>query len=246
MTWRIFVLSLDDAKARRNAIASQLGLLNLDFEIVSAIDGRNGLPEQYEALVDRDMTRVNLGRDMAGAEYACAISHHQLYKRIENEGLPGAIILEDDAILSPLFAEFLTQGAYAMADLIVLDHWFCRIWRFSQKRLTENICAGRLSLVPCLTTGYSISASGARYLIKHSLPISRPADWPCDITKLNARATIPRIVDHPPHTPETSSTENHRRAVVLQGLNTVGDITERKKEGRFRRWLIKRASKKLS
>lgn len=244
--WPVLVLSLEDAEARRANLVGQLDALGLGHEIVSAVDGRSGLPERYEAMVDRAATRAALHRDMAGAEYACALSHHFIYRRVLDDGLPGAIVLEDDAVLTPLFAEFVRAGAYRAADLVVLDHWFGRVWRFSEKRIAPDIRAGRLSLVPCLTTGYSISAAGCQFMVGNSLPISRTADWPCDITRLGALATIPRVVDHPPLNPQTSLMERQRRELAATAHAPSVRRQSRDRKSGLRRWLIKRASRKIS
>jgi len=238
--WPIFLLSLDDAAARRARLVGQLEALGLGFEIVSAIDGRTGLSERHEAMIDRAAARANLGRDMADTEYACALSHHLLYRRVRDEGLAGAVVLEDDAILLPHFAGFMAQRAYETAELIALDHWFGRIWRFSGARLTGTVRAGRLSLLPCLTTGYSISAAGCAFMIGNSLPISRTADWPCDIRTIGARAAFPRIVDHDPIEPGGSLMEEQRRALRRNGA------AARREESGLRRWFVKRASRKIS
>lgn len=237
--WPIFVVSLDDAEARRARLVAQLEAFGLGFEIVSAIDGRKGLAERYEAMIDRAATRDNLGRDMSDAEYACALSHHFLYRRVRDDGLAGAVVLEDDAILLPQFAEFMAFAAYETAELIALDHWFARVWRFSGARLTETVRTGRLSLLPWLTTGYSISAAGCAFMIENSLPISRTADWPCDIRRIGARAAFPRIVDHNPIEPDGSVMEKQRRALRRNAAAPHNN-------GGFGRWLTKRASRKIS
>lgn len=245
--WPIFVLSLDDAQARRAPLIAQLHEFGLKFEIFPAIDGRSKLPAQYEPLIDRDEARNQLQRDMTDGEFACALSHYSIYKKVENEGLPGAIVLEDDAILSPLFKDFVCSGGYELADLTLLDHWFARVWRFSRVRITEGIETGRVSRVPCLTTGYSISSDGCDFIIKNSIPIRRSADWPCDITEIGARATIPRIVDHPSPATSTSHLETERQGLANSQKALIADkryIGDRMLG--WKAWLIKRASKKIS
>lgn len=238
--WPILVLSLEDAVERRARLVAQLEAFGLDFEIVSAIDGRAGLSKRHETMIDRAATRDNLGRDMGDTEYACALSHHFLYRRVREDGLAGAVVLEDDAIVLPQFAEFMALKAYETADLIALDHWFGRIWRFSGERLTKTVRTGRLSLLPCLTTGYSISAAGCAFIIENSLPISRTVDWPCDIRKIGARAAVPRIVDHDPIELNNSAMEQERRALRRNSAAKMQD------ESGLGRWLIKRASRKIS
>jgi glycosyl transferase family 25 len=245
--WPIFIISLRDAERRRQPLIETLDRLGLDYTVVDAVDGRGGLAPEHEKLVDRDATRSNLARDMTDAEYGCALSHLSVYRRMKAEGLPGAIILEDDAIPGPLFAEFCREAGYERADLIVLDYSFTRVWRFSARPLTANTKSALLSLNPSLNTAYSISASGCAYMIDNALPIRRTADWPCDITKIGARACIPRIVDHP-HVDEAESSIEEARRKSFE--TRYWDLHSHQDGGfetrRARRWLIKRMSRKLA
>jgi glycosyl transferase family 25 len=245
--WPIFVISLSDAVERRKPLLAQLRAFSLDFELFDAIDGRNGLPGPFEGQVDRQKTRLNMGRDMSDGEYACALSHLAIYRLVLDRSLPGAIVLEDDAILQPAFEGFYCGGAYSKADLISFDFRPARIWLFSNRRLTDEIEAGRLSMCPALTTGYSITAAGCAYILENSFPLSRTADWPCDITRIGALATIPRIVDHPPDDLPGSEIESARRVTVESGYRGApvpqsGGFETRK----WKRSIIKRLSRPIS
>ncbi len=137
--WPIFVVSLADAAERRSAITAQCAALGLEPIIVDATDGRKGLPADCEAAVDRQGARARAGRMVTDAELACALSHHRVYRRIVEEGLPGAIVLEDDAILTPLFAEFLKGKGYLAADFVQLDHQDARVWYRRRKAWSDRI-----------------------------------------------------------------------------------------------------------
>ena len=245
--WPIYVISLADAVARRKRLLDALNELGTGFVLFDAVDGRKGLPEAFEGYVDRQKTRENIARDMTDAEYACALSHFMIYREIRDKNLPGAIILEDDAILQPQFAEFHREAGYEKADLVLLDYSFTRIWRFSRSRLTANLDSGLVSLNPSLTTGYSISARGCSFMLENALPISRTADWPCDITEIGARACIPRVVDHPEVEVADSSIHSDRETT----FTTRYWHLRRPQRGAFetrgwKRWLIKRLSRKLA
>ncbi|MFZ2101410.1 MAG: glycosyltransferase family 25 protein [Oricola sp.] len=244
--WPIFVISLADAQARRARLLDRLSSLGLRYEIVEAVDGRNGLPGQYERFIDRAETPRRLGREMADAEYACALSHHFVYRRVCEEGFAGAIILEDDADPLPGFGDFVLSGGYRGADIVLLDHEDAHVWRFSRRPLSAGIASGRVSLQPVLTTGYSISARGCAYMVANSLPITRPADWPCDITRLATRAAIPRLVGHPPLTDRPSDIAAARDRLLGHWV-----FPERKGGGLFdlrkhRRSFVKRLSVRIS
>lgn len=195
--WPIFVISLHDAIDRRSEIARQLHDLGLSFEIVDATDGRTGLTRQHESLIDRPGTFAALGRNMTNPEYACALSHLRVWQRVLDRGLPGAVILEDDAILDRTFADFLRAQGYDAAPLILLDHEKARVWFWTKSLQRHEIRLYRIAANCDRTTGYTISARGANFLAANSLPLRGPADWPCDITALRTLAAIPRLVDRP-------------------------------------------------
>lgn len=242
--WPIFIVSLADAEARRAPLLEQLASMELDHEVVAAIDGRRGLPPEFERYIDRARTVLNLGRRMADAEYACALSHHFVYRRVLDERLSGAIVLEDDAILQPGFAAFVASGAYRSGDLILLDYGLAHIWPFSGRPIVPGVMSGRVSLNPQLTTGYSISAAGCAYLAENSLPISGPADWPCDIARIGARAAYPRLVDHP--SPVNSDIQQARQELIDErttGGWRSGAVLYLRRQGRS---IVKRLSVRLS
>jgi len=99
----IIILTLKDRVARRTRLLSVLKTQGVPYELWFAVDGRNGLPQKYEHLVDRQQIFKNLHRDLGEAEIACALSHQLIYKEILDRNLKAAIILEDDAIIDETF-----------------------------------------------------------------------------------------------------------------------------------------------
>lgn len=195
--WPIFIVSLKDATARRERLEEQLGKLNLKYEFIDAVDGRNGLPYDAEAMVDRVLTQENLGRDMANSEYGCALSHIHIYEEIISKNLPGAVILEDDAIIGENFSKFLQEKTFLSGDLVQLSHEAGRINRFARPlNKYESFATYALSTQANLAVAYSISAKAASYILKNGLPIIQTADWPCDIMPLKPSVCLPIIVDH--------------------------------------------------
>ncbi len=244
--WQVFVVSLHDATDRRDKIKRQLSACSIPFEFVDAIDGRAGLAAKHEPLIDRPGTEVQFGRRMTDAEYACALSHMSIYSRIIEGNLPGAIILEDDAIIGPLFAKFYQNRAYATADLIQLDHMHGDIWLFSKRKpLIEGVEISRAARNASLTTGYSINGKAAAHILDHGLPLRGPADWPCDVTVLNAMLALPRVVDHPVWENGASAIEVERKAIVPTKMG--GNRSFRFfKRTYWRRWWFKRRTVRVS
>ena len=122
--WPLFVISLIDAHERRQRMAEQMARHGLSYEIIDAIDGRQGLPPEYEHKIDRMAARDYMCRDMTDGEFACALSHQMIYERIVHDALPGAIVLEDDAILTSSFAGFVQEKGYLIPTALFIDR-FC-------------------------------------------------------------------------------------------------------------------------
>lgn len=246
--WNVFVISLADAHAhaRQLDIARQLESLSIPFEFIDAIDGRAGLAAEYEQMIDRAGTEIQLGRHMTDPEYACALSHMSIYRRIVDENLPGAIVLEDDAILGPLFKEFLDARGYEVGALIQLDHLNGDIWRFTRPiRLTAHIRLAKAARNTSLSSGYSISRSAASHLLDHGLPLRGLADWPCDVTKLPADLVLPRVIYQADLAGQDSAIETGRAAIV-SALPRKSRSLRFFKVPYWRRWWFKRMTKRVS
>jgi glycosyl transferase family 25 len=193
----VIILSLTDAVERRKPLIDSLRTNGITFETWDAVDGRNGLSPEYDTMIDRPAACAHMNRELGNAEFACALSHHFIYREILERDLDMAVILEDDAIVDRPFFEFMAVIHKPDCDLLLLDHMRARVRRMGALKINRNTTAYRCASVPWLTTGYLITRSGARMLVEQSLPISAAADWPIDITQMQAYAISPRVVDHP-------------------------------------------------
>lgn len=195
---KVFVLSLPGQHKRKEVMTEQLERLGLAVEFVEAVDGRNGLPDSYEPLIDRDALQ-RLPKVLTSPEIACALSHALVCKRIVTEGLAGAIILEDDAILSKDFASLLSTVNLCETghDLILLYHENTRVLRYWKRPLYKHFLLRKPIQNPWGAVAYFITAKGASEVVSRSIPISHVADWGFDITTINAVCIDPIIVNHP-------------------------------------------------
>jgi glycosyl transferase family 25 len=232
----VFILTLPGAEARRAPLVDWLEAQGLGYELFLGVDGRSGLAPEWEPQLDRPAAARALGRRMSDGEFACGLSHQEIYRQVLERGLPGAVVLEDDAVPTRAFAAFMADRAYRRAPLILLDHSNTRV-RPGGLDLLPGINARPVALPPFRTTGYSLDAATARALRERSLPLAYLPDWPCDISELGALAAWPRLIGHP-EDPAQSTLEAGR-----------GD--KRRRAGRFlrpaywRRWWRKRRSERL-
>lgn len=192
----IFIITLKTARKRRQPLLEQLQEAGLEYTLWFGVDGRHKLPAEFEKHVDRNAAHKNIHREMIDTEFACALSHHLLYQEILKNNPSGAIVLEDDAIVGPRFAQWARATTDLHQDLLLLDHKGVFASKQNPKRILPDTQAFRITLPPYLSTGYAISNNGAAAFIKHGFPIRGLADWPFDISQLDAWAVMPKLVEH--------------------------------------------------
>ena len=210
----VFVISLPDCVDRRGSIRKSLDDLQIPFEFVDAVDGRHGLDPTYEPDIDREGTKRK-GLTLSDAEFACALSHVQIYRRIVRDDIDWALVLEDDAFATPDLKTFIRERHYTDADLTQLHFFSTRVSRTGQKHLFGSYRSYlRTKFKSQSTAGYVISNHAAKHLQEDGLPITQQADWPKCVEDLIAekrvRVVHPHIVRHSPLAGQ-SILSNHRK-----------------------------------
>lgn len=188
--------------------------MGLEAKVLIGVDGRGGLPAWAELEVDHDVGWALARRPyrpMTDVELACALSHVLVYRKIIDEGLPGAIIFEDDAFITEVFKDFVAYHGYEMADMVLLGHEETWVQRFSETPLCQGVVGHRLVASPVLAHGYSLSRTAAAHILKKATPVRARADWPCDISRLDSLAADPQIAVQPADRNAQSHLENDRR-----------------------------------
>ena len=207
---KIFVVSLKSATDRRKQITDTMKKLGLEFEFFDAVDGRKGLPKKYEAMIDRELTKKRFG-EMSDGEYACALSHGLLYKKIASEKIKNVIVLEDDAIINEDFTTMIKNKLCEKSgcDFIPLNHTHTAKLPWGEREFLGKYKMIKIARMSKSTAGYYINLNAVKYMAQNTFPISYTADWGVNLMHLNVRAIYPRIVKHPKI--EYSSLEQNRK-----------------------------------
>ncbi len=190
------MLTLEGDEARRQPLLERLTDLRLEHRLFFGVDGRGGLPAGYEPMVDRSARIERARRPMTDGEYACALSHLLLYRRIAESGLPRAIVLEDDALVGTALAAFARGELRIPGELVLLDHDNGSFHRRGRIRVAPDRHAYPIAVAPHLTTGYALTVGTARHFLDRGLPVRQRADWPCEIDRMESYAVHPRLVGH--------------------------------------------------
>ena len=105
----IYIINLQRREDRKQQITSRLNDLKIkNYTFIDAIDGKELTPEEVKQSYN-DKRSKEIHREMTLPEIACALSHIKCAKKMLNEGLDYAIILEDDARLTLNFKYFLKE-----------------------------------------------------------------------------------------------------------------------------------------
>lgn len=126
--------------------------------------------------VGRDAV-ISRGRPMRPEELACYSSHYAVWKRICDEGLDQALVMEDDAVIDWAFAKLMMD-----LDLAAIGINYIKLFNSSitpYKVLTTKF-HGRW-LIDCHgfthgTLAYVLTRSGASHFLKFFRHVRRPVD----------------------------------------------------------------------
>jgi glycosyl transferase, family 25 len=92
---RAYVINLARSLDRRTHVMAELDRTGLDYEFITAVDGRTIDLEDRRLVDPRLLAKNNFPAGTAG----CALSHLQAYRRILEDGADAALVLEDDVEL---------------------------------------------------------------------------------------------------------------------------------------------------
>jgi glycosyl transferase family 25 len=173
----VFVINLARSAHRRAFILPYLESLGIRPQIFPAVDGRLLDRDQLvrEGSYDDAYAHQRFSRSLTMGEIGATLSHVGVCRKIVAEGLPVAVVFEDDITFIDGVADVVRKAlANAPADweLLQLYHWCKDTYPISDGVLGFNnkICMP----VGCL--GYVIRQSAAKKLVDSALPVCYPAD----------------------------------------------------------------------
>ena len=187
----IFVISLTRSIERRASITKQMKRLELEFEFIDAVDGKEITNDQLNK-VDFDLARNFCGHDLSINEVGCALSHILLYEQIVKESIDKCIILEDDIYINSSFKKIINDILKVdKSEILFLHHGKAKCWPLKNKltdgyRLAKYIAPSKKSKRGIISTaGYVLTYSGAKKLLSISYPVRMPADYLTGRLQLN-------------------------------------------------------------
>ena len=204
--YKIFVINLDRSTDRLVSISEELKNLNLEFERISAIDGKAVSEEFLNKYYSADLNKKNYYAPLTKAEIGCYISHLKACEKIVSDNLDFGIILEDDLVLEPSFAlvSEIISSIKEDWNYIKLATLFKKKKIVSRKSIYSATLNGKIykfdfvkwNKVPVGAQAYAITLEGAKEFLKKRSIFYRPIDVDLQFeweTKLNVCGLLPQF-----------------------------------------------------
>ena len=195
----IYVISLQDAGEKRADLAEALSEQSLSFQIIDAVDARQWQSEALAEHISSFGVACNMTHTPKPGAVGCHLSHLKAYQNLIDSDASAAIILEDDAIITPELRRHMPciERASAVFDIIFLcdrrPNRPAPVIGTSEEGL--QFCLKKYSNIG--TTGYVITRQAACYMLAHHTPFRLAIDtllnrwWQ---TKLKVATTAPQLV----------------------------------------------------
>ena len=116
-TMKIFVINLRSATEKRETMKNTLDQYTKDYIFFDAINGKQLKDSEYKINLNW-MNPWNNTHTTYG-EVGCALSHYTLWKKMVDENIEQALILEDDIVINnPNFISIIEKIPISAYDLI--------------------------------------------------------------------------------------------------------------------------------
>lgn len=229
---KTFVVNLKKSVERMQKIAIRLDAIGVPFERVEAVYGRERPSLEKRQNSSCFWWWCIKGYPMRDGEYGCAMSHLNIYRRMIDENIEIACVLEDDARprdCLPSLLKYLECSMHVESAQVALiaNH---RDKKSSLAFSLDPISSGSF------TDGYVITLPAARQILCKNFPVRCPSDtW----TLWRQKGWIELFQAYPEGVnQEWDTTEGYVSDVTAAG-DTIVDVRKMTKAGRAL-WRLKR------
>jgi glycosyl transferase family 25 len=199
--------------------------LAIKFNFIQAVNGKSLSRAQINDIYDESLSVSEFGRGLTLGELGCALSHLSIYKRMIDEEIEIAVILEDDIEISCDIHQILNaKGHYPEVwDILLLGYYSdnktekAPVSRFNGKiNITNSYKTVRLAEIAFGTHGYKINIEGAKKLVSILCKIIKPIDHYTGTEQyLNMYALSSRVIYLNQHLKDLGNIEKDRKLKIL-------------------------------
>jgi len=199
---KIFVINLKTDYSRRMHMEEIATQNNLVFQYIDALDGTKMGRKELYLNYDRKSCLATIHRELGPREIGCALSHRIIYKKIIDNKIEKALILEDDieirCNIEKLFDELKNIPDHVECILLGYhneikkdkNNWYS-IW--NSIKLNDEYKLKRFTKLAHGAFAYYLTLSGAIKLYKATNHLDRPIDhYTGDERFLNVYGIYPR------------------------------------------------------
>ncbi|QDE33019.1 glycosyltransferase family 25 protein [Shewanella polaris] len=180
LKYKVFVINLARSQERLAQIAAQLAEVNIPFERIDAVEGKQLSADEIEAVSPARLAKQHYYRDLSKGEIGCSLSHKRAWQKIIDDDLDLAFVFEDDIHLEANFADTINM----ILNLPTMNWDFIKLYpltRKSRKNIQSSMQYGEFEFVtykkfPLGAMAQAISRRGAESLISHMPYIVQPVD----------------------------------------------------------------------
>ncbi len=197
-----YVINMEKDVEKRAQIESQLSeQTDLNYKIIKAVEGRKLTKEEIDRLADMHEFKTRYNTFATLPALGCSLSHYFLYQLIAESEDHCALILEDDALLSPDLkssipkVERFLNSDEPVAILLTPEFSYSPT---SAIKLDDNLNIHPLS-DGIMTSGYYINKAAAKLLAGHLMPIRYLADAWKDFVAVGLKlyGIVPHLISYP-------------------------------------------------
>lgn len=201
---KIFVISLMGSANRRRLMAGQLDQPGFPpWEFLDAIEGRKLDADELHRCYDDEAARKRYGKGLPIGHVGCALSHIEAYRRVIDQGLDAALILEDDALIGEhallVIERLLARLSADEPTLILFSHakYYRPFggWRLDRERKLYPVHMARG------THGYLVTRGVASRMLEAMPRVTVvPDHWEVirDLCRINIFAVVPYPIGRSP------------------------------------------------
>ena len=177
-----FVVNLASAHERRAAMEALLSRHGIEPTWFDAVDGRILSDDSLARAFDAARAQIAYG-PMSRGEIGTSLSHLEIFRKMDEQGIPCAVILEDDVLLAEDFRSLLdTGGPNSLAKVFASQEpVMVQLTHVARGYRTGAITLGSRQIVRphggvWLTSGYFLTLAAARNLLRAMYPVWMVAD----------------------------------------------------------------------
>lgn len=175
---KTYIVNLERSKERKLYMEKILKYISwVDYEFVSAVDGKKMTAIEQQMNFDIEKFKKRYSVSVRPGEIGCTLSHQKCYRKIVEENIPYALILEDDISISDNIQKVILTieqqiQSYSEPLVVLLSGLY---WYTNTHPLVEGY---RIANVynAFLTHSYIINQSAAQILIEDR-PFILADDW---------------------------------------------------------------------